>query len=209
VIMPDYNAKTSDINIAVVMKDVSITELKKALKIVKRSLRDKITVPLFLTRDYIKNSLDTFPMEFITMKDAHCVLMGEDVLKDITIEKEDLRRECEYQLKGKLLMIHQAYLEQALTRKGLEGLIKRSFRSLIPVFQSILRLKSEDAPPAEKKEMLNKLGHECGVDVSAFLEVLQDKETDGKIGEKNAEHFLDDFLITLQQLSDIVDGMRL
>ncbi|RKY41108.1 MAG: hypothetical protein DRP85_07195 [Candidatus Makaraimicrobium thalassicum] len=203
----DYNPKTSDINIAVVLKDISLVKLKPALKTVRAGLRRKITAPLFLTPSYIRMSLDTFPMEFMGMKDSRCVLFGDDVLADIDVKTDDLRRECEYQLKGKLLTIRQAYLEQALNRKGLERLIKASFRALIPVFQNLLRIKRNEAPPSQKEEVLSRLGKEFDMDVSSFLEVWRDKRSDGRIGNKDAEPFLNDFLLQLEHLSNAVDNM--
>ena len=202
----DYNAKTSDINIAVVLKDISLETLKKAVKGIRIAVKRKIAVPLFLTPEYIKKSLDTFPIEFITMKDSRCVLLGEDSLKGVEVEKEDLRRECEYQLKGKLIMVRQAYLEQVLTKKNLELLIKKTFKSLMPVFQGVLRMKFAN-PPSGKLEILTKLAKEFDIDMTSFIEVLRDKKTDGKIGDQDAENFLNDFLMKLRQLTEIVDTM--
>ncbi|MGB2662018.1 MAG: hypothetical protein WBD04_06510 [Candidatus Omnitrophota bacterium] len=203
---PDYNPKTSDINLAIVLKEVSLEKLKPVLKTAKSGMKRKVTAPLFLSPSYIKMSLDTFPMEFMSMKDSRLVLAGDDVLADVEVDKADLRRECEYQLKGKLLTIRQAYLEQGLNRKGLEGLVKNSFRALLPVFQNVLRLRNESLPTG-KEEILCQMGEEYDLDVSSFLEILRDKKTDGRIGGKPLEEFLEDFLKQLERLTDIVDGM--
>ncbi|MCK4852040.1 MAG: hypothetical protein KAS86_02890 [Candidatus Omnitrophica bacterium] len=204
---PDYDPRTSDINIAVVLKDTSVKELRSALKIVKSGIRKRITVPLFLTSAYIKMSLDTFPMEFMNMKDTRLVLFGDDVLADISANNEDLRRECEYQLKGKLLTIRQAYLEQALGRRGLERLIKMSLRALLPVFQNMLRIKRGNPPPRGRTEVLMEVGEAFNIDMSAFLEVAHDRKTEGRIAGKPAESFIDTFLARLEHLSGIVDNI--
>ena len=204
---PDYDPKNSDINLAVFLKDVSLARLKPLLKLVRSGARKKITAPLFLTPDYVKMSLDTFPMELAAMKDTGCVLFGDDVLSGIAFDREDLRRECEYQLKGKLLTIRQAYLEQALDRRGLENLIKRSFRALAPVFQAMLGLRTGRAASLKKEDLLLAVAKEFNVDVTAFLEVLGDKKADGRIGGRDAEVFLSEFLAQLEKLSVIVDNL--
>lgn len=204
---PAYDPRTSDINIAIVLKNTSVRMLKPVLKTVKRGMRKRITVPLFLTPGYIKMSLDTFPMEFMNMKDTRLVLLGDDVLADITVNNEDLRRECEYQLKGKLLTMRQAFLEQARNRKELEKLIKMSLRALFPVFQSMFRIKGEKPPSLDKAEVLRELGKEFNIDTSSFLEVLSDKKTEGRIAGKSAEVFIDAFLTQLERLSQIIDNM--
>jgi len=204
---PDYNPGTSDINVAIVLNDTSTRILRSALETVRSGIRKKINAPLFLTPAYIKMSLDTFPMEFMSMKDTRLVFFGDDILADITVEKEDLRRECEYQLKGKLLTIRQAYLEQALNRKALEKLIKMSLRALFPVFQNMLRMRLGGQPPLDKAEILRRLSEEFKIDVSSFARVLHDTKTDGHIGGQSAELFIDAFLAQLESLSRIVDNM--
>ncbi len=204
---PDYNPKTSDINVALVLKEISLEKLKPSLKTVRAALRRKITAPLFLSPSYIKKSLDTFPMEFMGMKDSRCVLFGDDILADIDVNREDLRRECEFQLKGKLLTMRQAYLEQALNRKGMERLIKASFRALIPVFRNALRIKRGETPPVDKEKMLRQMGEEFGIDVSSFIEVLHDKKTDGRIADKSAESVFSDFMTQMEKLSAAVDNL--
>ncbi len=206
---PDYNPKTSDVNVAIVLNDTSSRTLKSALETVRSGMRKKITAPLFLTPRYIKMSLDTFPMEFMNMKDTRLILFGDDILAGITVEKEDLRRECEYQLKGKLLTIRQAYLEQALNRKALERLIKMSLRALFPVFQNMLRMRLNVQPPLDKAEILRRLSEEFKIDVGPFARVLHDTKIDGHIAGRSAESFIDAFLSQLEGLSRIVDDMQI
>ncbi|MDP8299572.1 MAG: hypothetical protein P9L88_06700 [Candidatus Tantalella remota] len=203
----EYNPRRSDINVAVVLKDISFDKLKKGLKVIKKGRKQKINVPLFLTPHYIKDSLDTFPMEFMSMKNSRCLLFGEDVLSEIAVNRDDMRRECEFQLKSKMLTMRQAYLEQAMNRRGLENLIKTAFRSLMPVFQNMLRLKQGDTPPDVKEEILMALGDTFDIDVSSFLDLLKDERVDGKIGEKTAETFLGDFILELEKLADKVEHL--
>lgn len=202
----DYNPRTSDVNVGIVLDEVPVKKLKKAAGIVKKGLKSRIAVPLFLTESYIKASLDTFPIEFIEMKDLSILICGDDILGNISIEREDLRRECEQQIKGKLLTIKQAYLEQALTRRGLETLIKKVFSSLMPVLRNVIRLKDPGTPPVDKEEILARVGGEFGIDSEPFLQILRDKKADGRISGKCPEIFLEDFIHALERLSDVIDG---
>ena len=202
-----YDPKRSDINIAVILKNTSCRELKPALKILRSGLKKKITVPLFLTRKYIDMSMDTFPIEFLEMKDTKLVLFGEDVLEEINAVDEDIRRECEYQIKGKLLTLRQAYLEQASKPKALERLIKEALRALFPVFRSVLRIKSKKSPSFDKTETLCELSEEFGIDIAPFMEVIRDERADGRIGAHSAEMFIDTFVTQLERLSEAVDKM--
>ena len=204
---PDYDPRTSDINVGVVLNAAPLSRLKLSIKASRRAMRRKVTAPLFLTPAYIRMSLDTFPIEFADMKDTRVVLFGQDPLAGIEIEKDDLRRECEYQLKGKLLVIRQAYAERALAPRGLENLIKTSFRALFPVLKGVLRMKADGPLPGDKESVLKALEKECGVDTSSFISVLRDKKSDGRIDGKHAEDFLGEFLAQLEKLCEMVGGM--
>lgn len=201
----DYSPKTSDINLGIILDSLSIDKLKKSLPLVKKGLRKKVTTPLFLDASYIEMSLDTFPIEFIEIKDTRCILYGEDVLSTVVVNSSDIRHECESQLKGKLLTMRQAYLEQALTRKGLEELVKNAFRSLMPVFRNMLRIKIDRTPEIAREKMLTHFGEAFGMDISPLLEILRDKKSDGRIGSKNAEEFIEEFIEIINKLSIEID----
>lgn len=201
----DYIHKSSDINIGVAMDDVSPANLKRCLGVVKKGMRKRIPAPLFLTPAYIKMSLDVFPLEFNNIKDTRVILSGEDILSGLVVKNEDLARECESQLKGRLLTIREAYLEQALDRKGLEKLMKNSLRALIPVFRGLVALRVSDVAPVAKSEIINALGREYVVNVQPFLDVLNDVKHDGKIAGDNAENFLGEFLARIETLCAIMD----
>ncbi|KJJ85988.1 Nucleotidyltransferase domain protein [Candidatus Omnitrophus magneticus] len=199
----EYNPKYSDINIAIVVKDSSIRELKSGVKIIKDGMRKKISVPLFLTYSYIEMSLDTFPMEFMMMKDSYILLFGQDLLADININFENLRRECEYQIKGKLIMLRQAYLEAAMNYKALKQLIALSIKALLPIFQNLLRIKKGVLPRLDKIGVLNEIGIEFNMDVSCFIEAFNGIKTNSF--SKTPEVFIECFLTRLEILSKIVD----
>lgn len=201
----DYIHKSSDINISVVMEDVSPVNLKRCLAAVKKAMRNKISAPLFLSPSYVKMSLDVFPLEFTNIKDTRVILSGEDILSGIQIKREDIRKECEAQLKGRLLTIREAYLEQALDRKGVEHLVKASLKGLIPVFRGLVTLSAADGAPIGKRDIIAAVGREYVVNVDPFLEILNDGKSDGKIAGKSSEVFLGEFLERIETLCAIMD----
>lgn len=202
---PDYESRSSDINVGVVLKDVSLGSLSQSLPAVKKAMKRRVTTPLFLSQTYIKRSLDVFPIEFGSMRNTRLVLFGEDVLSGVTIRKDDLRRECETQLKGRLVTVRQAYLEQALDRKGLASVLKAALKSLYPVFGGILMMKPELSVPVGKEKMVELLEKELNVDLSSVVKILRDGKGDGKISGKNAEQFLEEFLFQIEKLAEAVD----
>jgi len=202
----DYVKGKSDINTLVVFKDLEFTDLKKSLKLISGGISKKITAPLFLTRRHIETSLDVFPVEFLDLKDAHVLLYGEDILSQLDITDSNLRFVCEQQIKGKLIRLRQAYLEVGLKKKGIEALLKESFRSLMPIFRNCLRLKGV-TPPLEKEKILIEVSKNFGMDSETLLAIFKDRQDDEKIAGKDVEVFLEKFIAQLKALAQAIDAL--
>ena len=203
----DYVKGVSDINSAIVFKSIEASELKKSLQVVNKGIRHRINTPLFLTKEHIMTSLDTFPIEFIEMKENHVIVYGKDVLSDINIDSVNIRFICEQQIKGKLIRMRQAYLEIGLRKKGIESLIKESFTSLFPVFRGMLRLKGI-TPFKTKKENIKALGEVFGIDTAILFAILADTRNDGKISGRDLESALFQYIEQLEKIGDIADKLR-
>ncbi|MFH1645874.1 MAG: hypothetical protein ABIB11_05580, partial [Candidatus Omnitrophota bacterium] len=202
----DFVPGVSDINSVVVFKEMGFLELHKSLNLISKGIRKKISAPLFLTPEHIRDSADTFPIEFNEMKDSYLVLFGKDLLMELKIEPSHIRFVCEQQLKGKLIRIRQAFLEIGLRKRGMEALIKESFNSLFPVFRSMLRLKSIE-PPVKKENIISSLAKTFGINGELFIALLKDKRNDEKIAGDKIERFMERYLREIQVLAEIADKL--
>ncbi|MCD6093738.1 MAG: hypothetical protein J7J51_02980 [Candidatus Omnitrophica bacterium] len=204
-VLQDFIVKRSNINLGIILESLALSDLRKSLKIVVRGRQKKIVAPLFLTVQHMKTSQDVFPIEFLEMKENYLLIYGDDFLKDLEINKENLRLQCEQYLKGKLIKIRQSYLELGLKKKGIERLLHNSFSSLLPTFRNMLRFKKEGMPPLKKEEIIQEMGNLYGVNTEVFLAILRDKQGDEKIGKMDAHLFLERYLKELEKLAIIVD----
>jgi hypothetical protein len=198
----DYIKGISDINSAIIFKQMDFSQLKKSLGLIREGLRKKITAPLYLTPEYIKNSCDTFPLEFLEMKENHILIYGEELLKDLDISHSNIRYVCEEQLKGKLIRMRQAYLEVGLHKKAVKALIKESLNSLIPVLRGLLRLKAI-SPPVSKEEVISLISKNFGVDEDIFLVMLKDRKKD----QRTLEGLFASYLEQIKILSEAADRL--
>jgi predicted nucleotidyltransferase len=205
IVTGEWVKNVSDVNLLIVVDDVNISKLEFCLKLIKKGTKKKITTPLFLTKQYIETSLDTFPMEFLEFKENHLLVYGEDFLKDLEIGRGNLRLEVEHQLKANLLRLRQVYLEIGLRRKGFEKFTKSVISNLMPAFRNLLRLKQIDPPPLLKEEIIKKIGEEFQIEIQALLDVLEDKKNDEKIKGKKIEYYLEKTESILKKLSQEVD----
>ena len=200
----NYNHGVSNINIAVIVKNLDFSVLNQSLPLVQWGRKHRISTPLFLTKEYILNSLDVFPIEFSEIKEQHKVVFGEDIFKDLDIPLKDVRLLCEQQVKGKLLHLRQAYLDVGSNPSVLKNLLLSALSDLVPVFRQLIILKGQK-PAQQKEEMLEQLAKIFSLDMASFLAVYHDKNRKVPISSNQVEAHLQNFLNQLENLSRHMD----
>jgi len=202
----NYNHGVSNINIAVIVKNLDFSVLNQSVAIVKWGHKHKMATPLFLTKDYILCALDVFPVEFTEIKEQHKVIFGEDIFKDLDIPLKDVRLLCEQQVKGKLLHLRQAYLDIGSNPRVLKNFLLSVLSDLIPIFRQLIILKGQK-PAEQKEEMLSQLAKIFSLDLQPFLAVYHDKNKKILISFNQVETHLQNFLNQLENLSRHMDSL--
>jgi hypothetical protein len=204
---PDYVPKKSNVNLLVICREVKLETLQNSLKIIKKGRKKGIVAPLFLTDEHMRTSSDVFPIEFLEMRDGHTLVYGEEVFAGLQIGFENLRLECEEQLKGMLIRLRQAYLEVGSDAKALTGVILDSISSLVPVLRGILRLLG-DEPPRAKAEVVDALTSKLNVGSGAIRGTLAMKLEGAEApGGDLAEHY-DRYMGEIERIAMAVDRLQ-
>jgi len=200
----DFIPKKSNVNLLLVMERIDPPDLKMSLKLIKQG-RKKGIIPLLFTIEHIKSSTDTFPVEFLEMKENYVLIYGKDILGELEVNSRNVRHQCEQQLKGGLIRLYQVYLEIGMREKRIRALLINSLTSFIPIFRSLLRLKRK-ALPVKKRDIISDLEREFTVNGGIFLKVLEMKE--GKKVKDNLEKLFGDYLEEVEKLCIICDRME-
>ena len=158
-------------NLLVVCQEVGLDVLRRTLKTVRKGRKKGIVAPLFLTVEHMRTSSDVFPIEFLEMRDGHVTIYGDEVFDGLEIGFENLRLECEEQLKGMLIRLRQAYLETGSDAKRLRGVLLDSISSLAPVLRGVLRLLDTE-PPRGKADVVRAAGSKLSVSTDAIRGAL-------------------------------------
>src|SRR5512135_573715 len=67
-VIADYNEKLSDINPVVVLHSMDLKFITFLAPLGKKYGKKRIAAPLVMTQEYIRNSQDAFPIEFLDYK---------------------------------------------------------------------------------------------------------------------------------------------
>ena len=119
----EYIREKSDLNFLIIIKSEGLSKLGGLWEYLVSWRKQAISTPLVLTESYVQSSLDSFPLEFLDMKDSHVTVFGEDPFDDIKIGLPHLRLQVERELKSKLLALRQGYLETRGKERELYSLL--------------------------------------------------------------------------------------
>lgn len=202
----EYVYKRSDINFLIVITEPGMAQLSKALPLVHNWSKRKVSAPLILTKGYIESSLDSFPIEFLTMKQYHKLVFGEDLLENVEIELNDLRLQCERELRGKLLHLRENYLVTNGKPREIKNLIRITVPTFVSIFTALLHLKEIDTI-GSKKQIFEKTTDVFGLDKNVFEKILQVREKKLKLKKEELNTLMQQYIDQIRMLTNIVDTL--
>ncbi len=203
----DFVPGKSDLNFMVVVDDLDFEVLKSTGEHIRKFWKKRISTPLVVDEHYIHRSLDVFPLEFSEMKSAYWVIQGSDPLASLEIDDSDLRLQCEAELKRKLLLLREAYLDAHNDRKRIGFLFKESFKSFMVVLKNLLPLLGEE--PQSMEEVITRTEDKLGLELKSFHRLLQMRGKKFKPGKDEAEKLMVDYLAEAKELARAVDRLHL
>ena len=102
--------------------------------------------PLMMTDQEWRESSDAFPIEYEDIREAHRLLAGRDPWSGIIVRREDLRRQLEHELMGKLMHLRQSFAAYWNDPKRLADVVRETQSSFLAMLRAALRLAGRKAP---------------------------------------------------------------
>jgi predicted nucleotidyltransferase len=204
----DHSAKHSDYNLLVVLGKIGPADLHNAHAAVREWAKLGHNVPVYFTADEISNAVDVFPIEFNQMKRARKVLVGTDLLADISISNENLRHQVEFELRSKLLMLRRQYIPASSTVEGLEALMADSLVSFIALFRGVLIIIGAEAP-VRRHATLALTVDKLKLNGAAFEKIFNIRQNNyqGPMSETEANQLFAEYLEQIESVINFVDKL--
>lgn len=191
----------SEVSLIIVLKDTSISTIRKCLPVQKNWAKRGVTTPYFVTVPFINSSLELYPIKFLNIQNDYKVLYGDDVLKDCQINKKCLKLQCERELKDIGTYLKNEYLKTLGNKRKLKSVLKCTMEQLIPLFKAVLILYDRKIPYS-KSEVIAAVEDLFGFGSSALSDIF--------FKERNIvdfQLFFDEFVKTvdlmIQYINDI------
>jgi len=147
----------SDVNTLLICDAVDEALFQRLDPVMNAWIKAGHPAPLILTEAEWRSSVDAFPIEYEDIREAHRVLAGRDPWAGITVRRDDVRRQLEHELIGKLVRLRQAYAALRGDSKQLARVIVRSAGGLFTMLRATLRLAGQ-APPADAASLVRAAG---------------------------------------------------
>lgn len=201
-----YIKGKSDINILAVLTPEGISRLEDGFALVKHWKKRNLSVPLVLTKDFIASSLDAYPIEFLNLKNHSILIYGENVLEPLNFKAEDLRLQIERELKSKIVLLREGYLESAGAARSLRILMSKSVTAFVAIFNAMLYLKQVPMP-RNKQETVQEMESLFKIEAAVFRACLEIRSGIDKLSASEVTDLFKRYLREAEKACRIIDSM--
>lgn len=141
--MEGFNAITTPWTMSFVLKSNTAADLLPLQKLIKEAQLEGIQFCYFFTPKEILSSADVFALEYLHISMKHEVICGKDSFYGFIPGKNDLRLECERELRGLLIRLkhHMIY-----STKLKENPFAQVEQELLPILYGVYFLKNGTYP---------------------------------------------------------------
>jgi hypothetical protein len=146
VVTPWFDKRTHLADNVAVLSEVDLDVLRRLAPAGRKFGKRGIAAPIIMTPQYIRESLDTFPLEMLEIRQQHVLLAGQDFFGELEFEPEHVRLQCERDLKSLLIGMHQGLLAAAGREKDLHSMEVSAVENLLRTLRGLLWLKGHTEP---------------------------------------------------------------
>jgi predicted nucleotidyltransferase len=178
----EFYAKTSDINLILVLEDLAPSTLEALSPALRRWQGRGQPAPRLFTPAFIRESADVFPIEMLDLQNCRVLLHGEDPFAGVAVGGSNLRLQCERELRTKLMRLREGYVEFHDKPKELRRLLTSSYTTFTALFRGCLYLLGGKAP-LRNAEVVAAFCQVAGLEARAFQAVDRLKRGESTDGE--------------------------
>jgi hypothetical protein len=200
----DYAPGSSDYDILLVADRLDAGELDALTPVANRWQAAGNPAPQLFTPAELAASADVFPIELLDIQASCRVLLGEDPLTDIKIDMAHFRLQLERELKSRLHLVRQQYLDCAGRANLIAELLTTSVSTFLVLFRAALRLYDEPGP-LRKAAALQALTKHVKFHPQPILDVLALKQYPRRLSKSDAVILFDNYLASITSIVETVD----
>jgi hypothetical protein len=142
----DFRPQRDLIDSVLVLSNVDLALLRKLAPEGSRFARQRIASPLIMTPQFIQASLDSYPLELLEIQQQHVTLFGDVGLASVVLKADDVRLQCERELKSIAIGMRQGLLRSSSDEQEFLPLVDRTMAGLLRTIRGLYWLKVAQQP---------------------------------------------------------------
>lgn len=172
-----------------------------------------VAVPLMLSSEELRRTVDVFPLEYAAMLADYQVVRGADPLRGLSIPVEDVRRAVEGLAKSHLIHLREGFLESHGETMRISHLIMASAAPLRALLTHLARLpdaaqaRALDTATPSDESLATMAELRMGIPASLVRTVLASSH-DGHSTITDPSHLLGSYIDASQRIWEYVDRWR-
>lgn len=194
-------------NIIVIFNKLEASDLKKALPAINKWKKTKKPLPVVMSEEEWLCSADIYPIEYTEIKNNYKILYGKDIVVPIEVSKQDLRLQCEYEIKNILVRIRQIYLGNSDNTKFIKELLEENVIKLVRIMNSALSLLDIQAE-ADYTQTIQKISEKTDFDGQILTEILQAKNKKQKFSGQEIETLVQRAINSIDMLYKFINNLK-
>jgi hypothetical protein len=202
-----YHPGKSDVNIVVLLRDVStalLTAIAPALRVAWRAVRVE---PLILTAAEVQGAAEVFTTKFLDIRDYHVVLTGEDPFAGLAVAREHIRSRIEQALRNLTMRLRRRFIAVASDPRAQAQALAGVARPLAIELRAFLRLAGKEVPAEDRTStVLDAAAQAFDLDREALVRLAQFRRQATPVGDLPALY--DRVLRTMAQVADLARQMK-
>jgi len=204
----DFRPGVSDINTVVVLDEHNMEALKTVASSARTMSRCRVSPPLLMTASYIERSRDVFGVEFLDFQLTHATILGGDPFETMVLEKQNVRLQCERELKGLLVRLRQGWIASCGDVRLVRDLLISAAKGLTPLLRAMLWLKDFERPRTAEATFREAAGR-FGVELDAAVTAHRWRHENRRLSGEDVNSAFVAVVGSVDRLAAIIDEVEL
>ena len=195
----EHIPKRSDYNVLVIVDALTMRHLRAEAAVARAWAEGGNPAPLTLTTSEWRRSADIFPMEYADILERHRVLHGTPPFDGISVSRDHLRLQLEFEAMGKLLKLRRGVLESGGDDRAQVELLASSLSTMMVIFRAVARLHGQ-VPQTDNLELVRSVAGRAGFDAEPFNRVVRHVRGEHRLSGSAVGEALEGYLAGAQKL---------
>ncbi len=205
-VTPDFREKGSVIHSVIIVHKIDFGFIEFLSSLGKKYRKKGIAAPLIMTPEYIRDSINIFPIEFHDFQLIHKTVAGEDIFRDMVISKASMKLQCEREVKVRLIGLRQSYLTSLGDKRSLAEILSHSVVGCMPLIRGVLFIFDKE-PPVKRHDAIRVFQELVSIDAGVFERLLLLRAGLIKPSKEELHHIFEHYHAVLENVEAFIDAI--